>query len=90
MYGMDEQEREEGHPLGAVILAKVSVIDASAHARELYGDDAEGILGIRLPAHDYRFVIEARNGKRCTFGSSAKASEVMAWLEREGKVSVRI
>jgi hypothetical protein len=80
---VNNTEREDGEALGAVILAKVEIIDAAEHARELYGEHADNIAGRKLPEHDYRFRMTTKTGARCTFHAGSTAGHIMEWLARE-------
>ncbi len=64
-------------------LADVHIIDAAEHARQIFGDKADEILGVPLPEHDYRIEMILASQARVTFARGATADHVAAYLERE-------
>jgi len=62
---------------------ELQIIDAAAHARTLYGDKADYVVGRTLPKHDYRFHANLPSGGCITFHTGATAEHIMSHLAEE-------
>lgn len=56
------------------------VVDVAAEAREMYGADADRIVGRKLPDQEWRLEVSTDDGWRCTYHVGATAEHVAADL----------
>lgn len=68
-------------------LVEVTVIDQADSARQLFGENAEYVIGRPLPEHDYRLTAKTPTGGEITFHQGATADDVAAYWRREGWLS---